>query len=1243
MTKTYMMNSLIEKMQSPDQDYRFMGLNDLMNEIKNDPASFLGEEATENKVLKQVLALVEDKISEVKNQAVKCLGQLIKIIKQSQMELVVDRLIDFSAGKDDELRDIASLALKTITAELPPEGKIAHSATAKLAPKLLAQAANPATPPEALVETLAILSILIGRFPAHFVAPAGGAVGGGSGTTQVVVLDPPPLVVLAPLLAHPRPVVRKRAIGTLAQFAPLAPPELVNGLLEKAVVGGLGAPTPTIPQLVSALARTAPAAVATYVPKVVPAFLERLSTAAQTSDEASSEEEELREYILQALETLVLRCPTEVGAWVGGEGKTQPTILSAGTTWIKYDPNYAAGDDEDEEMGSASDEEDDASLDEYSDDEDTSYKVRRAAVKLLGAVISTRPEMLGVVWREVSPVLIQRFSEREETVRLEVWSTYVTLLNATAVYGTLAASVPSGKRKRGDDEEMPPAGPSPVDLLTEQVPALTKALLGQLRPPKTNATVLSAGFRVLGALLSVLPGSLAQQAPQVLSTATAVLSQPVAAGTAPLHVAVMGFLGLFVGTHAPGVWGGGLGKLTPVLLSRAKERHPRVAAEALKTLSALLNSSKPVKSAPWVDGLYDEVVARLSSADTDADVRARAEEVVGDLWVCAGEAVRGKGGKEWDAVCRTSGNTEGAVRVVTRVATEAEGLSDQWVNGCVQWALTLLRKSGRAGKIEIFGMLNALIRCYASVPPEVVRELIAQVKGFVSLSDIALLSQSLNLIASLLEVAPATAFPEVEKTVLGQVYNLAYSPLLAGSSLDAVLIFISALVSADKQISPHVIPGLAIAADKAPKGEVSAANVARCIAQVVQADLGVAAGTIAEYAKHVRKGGKAKTSTVVLSFLILGEIGRFVDMSPQVDIFQAAIAHFESEQEEVRAAAAFAAGNITVGNLHHFLPAIVKLVETDTKKRLLALHALKEVVTHSSHGQLESVADTLWVPLFEHSANSEEATRNVAAACLGKLAMTHPSRYLPQLHDRIKDANPSARATVVSAIRYTFADSARSYDELLAPLLVDFLTLMQDPDLTVRRLALSALNSSARTKPHLIREHLPKLLPQLYAETTIKPELIRTVQMGPWQHKVDDGLEARKTAYETLYTLLDTCLAVLDLREYLTHVIRGLDDNADEVKVICHMILFRLSQVAPAAVALRLDEATPALEKTVKGANVTKDTVKQDLERAAELQRSTLRAVVAMSKIAGSGVSPRFEAFVEELKKNAQFGNEFRD
>ena len=104
-----------------------MGLNDLMNEIKQDPNNFLGDEVTENKVLRQVMTLVEDKISEVKNQAVKwcalsnimisflhvlntfSLGQLIKIIRESQMDFVVDKLIDFSSNKDEELRDISSL------------------------------------------------------------------------------------------------------------------------------------------------------------------------------------------------------------------------------------------------------------------------------------------------------------------------------------------------------------------------------------------------------------------------------------------------------------------------------------------------------------------------------------------------------------------------------------------------------------------------------------------------------------------------------------------------------------------------------------------------------------------------------------------------------------------------------------------------------------------------------------------------------------------------------------------------------------------------------------------------------------------------------------------------------------------------------------------------------------------------------------------------------------------------------
>lgn len=116
------------------------------------------------------------------------------------------------------------------------------------------------------------------------------------------------------------------------------------------------------------------------------------------------------------------------------------------------------------------------------------------------------------------------------------------------------------------------------------------------------------------------------------------------------------------------------------------------------------------------------------------------------------------------------------------------------------------------------------------------------------------------------------------------------------------------------------------------------------------------------------------------------------------------------------------------------------------------------------------------------------------------------------------------------------------------------------------------------------------------------------------------------------------------MHEFLSRVLAGLVDDSDEIKVISHMMIFRLAQVAPTAVSQRLDEVSPALEKSMKGATLTKDTVKQDLERAAELQRSALRAVAALNRIPNiAGVSSRFDTFVDELKRNPQWGNEFKE
>ena len=84
-----------------------------------------------------------------------------------------------------------------------------------------------------------------------------------------------------------------------------------------------------------------------------------------------------------------------------------------------------------------------------------------------------------------------------------------------------------------------------------------------------------------------------------------------------------------------------------------------------------------------------------------------------------------------------------------------------------------------------------------------------------------------------------------------------------------------------------------------------------------------------------------------------------------------------------------------------------------------------------------------------------------------------------------------------------------------------------------------------------MRDALPELLPMLYEQTKKRPELVHQVDLGPFKHTVDDGLELRKAAFECMDTLLDGCPDRLELAQFLVHLIDGLkDDHA--IKVLRH-------------------------------------------------------------------------------------------
>jgi len=111
----------------------------------------------------------------------------------------------------------------------------------------------------------------------------------------------------------------------------------------------------------------------------------------------------------------------------------------------------------------------------------------------------------------------------------------------------------------------------------------------------------------------------------------------------------------------------------------------------------------------------------------------------------------------------------------------------------------------------------------------------------------------------------------------------------------------------------------------------------------------------------------------------------------------------------------------------------------------------------------------------------------------------------------MREDNPGLRVIAVQALRYTLPEDSEAFDDVLKGSLVDMLkTTLEDPDLEIRRHALSTFNSASHNKPELILGHCHQLVPFVMKETKIRPELVREVQMGPFKHIIDDGLEVRK-------------------------------------------------------------------------------------------------------------------------------------
>merc|ERR1711879_240715 len=203
-----------------------------------------------------------------------------------------------------------------------------------------------------------------------------------------------------------------------------------------------------------------------------------------------------------------------------------------------------------------------------------------------------------------------------------------------------------------------------------------------------------------------------------------------------------------------------------------------------------------------------------------------------------------------------------------------------------------------------------------------------------------------------------------------------------------------------------------------------------------------------------------------------------------------------------------------------------------------------------------------------------------------------------------------------------------------------FLNLLEDQEVDVRRAALLSFNFLVHNRPALVFEYLEKYMPMVYAETKENSNLLRKVKVGPFTHVVDDGLENRKAAFECMYTLMETCLSHVNVSTFISHLVSGLDDNSADIKSMCHIMLEHLATSDGPAVVQALDSVVDPLRVTLEK-KPKESAVKQDKERYEELVRSSLRAIIAISRIPGADTSTKFAEFLNTTVQSGEIREKY--
>eukprot|EP01100_Stratorugosa_tubuloviscum_P012112 TRINITY_DN55_c0_g3_i1.p1 TRINITY_DN55_c0_g3~~TRINITY_DN55_c0_g3_i1.p1 ORF type:complete len:1261 (-),score=620.89 TRINITY_DN55_c0_g3_i1:148-3930(-) len=1240
---TVSMNSILDKMNEVDKDYRYMATVDLVSEIQKENFKF--ESGQEVRICEKVTQLLlEDKSGDIRGITVKCIGPLAKRIQEAQLNKMAERITTcmLNSDKKNEGRDISGMAFKTLIVEIPDER--ATSLLRQITTILNALQGNSAT--EVKFDCLDVLAELLFRF--------GSKIEKEHETIQKTLINQ---------LSSSHSSSRKRAIACLAFLSSSLNDRLFIELIEfiiRSAEKARGETAKTYIQTIGAISRSVGHRLGRFLDKVFPLINNILG------DSNFEQDDDIKEICFQTFESVVLRCPKEVIPFID-------SIINTSINFIKYDPNVEAQMDIEEEEqidneDGLGDDEYDEIEENFSDDEDISWKVRKASAKVLTAIINTKGETLKKLYEKVANDLVVRlYVEREESVKLDFFHCFKELLKQTAIQSKLHSSNIY------------------IDLLKQLLPKLTLAISRQLKDSKSKLIKIKIGLFSIIREICLLQHNLFNDSFAAFVPGF-VLCLNDKSGNTNLRLEALTAFRFALISHEPSIFQSFVVQFFPCLIRAASDTYYKVTAEGLRVLTELIkvirpsvnnNSSNNNNNNNIDNNSFDSFIndifrinsISLKALDADQEIKESTINCMSTLIAHFGDKLSSELGQVLKILQERLNNEITRLVTVKGFGLIASSnlridLSSILVDATNVMA-SMLRLNNRLIKQTTLTTLNIFVKNYSHVNAFVdkLSIVLTQLAPLINDSDLFLTHLALLLTISILTVKPNYAL-EIKEKLFTSVTTLLESSLLQGLALESLIELFIVLVKIDAQgfgfnilLNAIQLPINKLLSTPTTPSSSSSSNsnnqqqqsnqlsrqsfisLAQCIAAItLNSQSNNRDSTINNFINNLKSNQRDPIK--LLSLYSLGEIATKFDLSSNNELRTVVFSILEQPEETMLpSAASFTLGNIAVGNLANFLPVVLEQIRTTTVKQYLLLHALREVIVRHSVSEQKIQALVPYMNdiiqlLFQNCTCTDDGARTVVAECLGKLALTMPSAIVPKLIQLAADNSSSSRSTAVNAVKFAVIDKSHSIDETLENSIIHFLNLINDSDVNVRRATLMTLNHIIHNKFRIVGSVLKDYLPMLYNETKVKAELIREVMLGPFKHKVDGGLDLRKSAFECMSTLLDVCSTALDLSLFVNHLIEGLKDVHD-IRIVAHLMLSRLAPISAVTITDSLDSISRPLIETIT-TKCKDNAVKQEIDKNEELVRSAIRSVVSISFIPNIDTFSKFEEIVKAINSANQ-------